>query len=129
MDPAIQPNPLMVTPFVSLLAAIALAPLCFANWWGRHFPKVIAALMAVTLLYYVAGLHAHERVLRTAQEYVSFICLVGSLFVVSGGIHIQVKGEATPAVNVLFLLIGALVANVLGHHRRLDAPASGPGSA
>jgi len=43
MVSAIQPNPLMVTPFVALLAAIALAPLCFAQWWARHFLKVIAA--------------------------------------------------------------------------------------
>jgi len=33
--------------------------------------------------------------------------LIGSLFVVSGGIHIRVKGEATPLANVTFLLLGA----------------------
>ncbi len=114
MGAAIQPHPLMVAPFVALLGAIALAPLFFAQWWARHFLKVIAALMAVTIVYYLAGLHAQERVLHTAAEYVSFICLIGSLFVVSGGIHINIKGEATPGVNVLFLLIGALVANLLG---------------
>ena len=110
----IQPNVWMVAPFVALLAAIALAPLFFADWWGRHFGKVTLVLAAITLGYYLAGLHAQERVLRTAEEYLSFICLVGSLFVVSGGIHINVKGEATPLVNVVFLLVGALVANVLG---------------
>ena len=52
--------------------------------------------------------------LHTAHEYISFIVLVGSLFVVSGGIHIGVKGEATPFANVIFLLAGAIVANVLG---------------
>jgi Na+/H+ antiporter NhaD/arsenite permease-like protein len=40
--------------------------------------------------------------------------MVGSLFIVSGGIHIGVKGEATPAVNCLFLLIGAVLANLIG---------------
>ena len=104
----------MVTPFVALLAAIALAPLCFAQWWARHCLKVVLALAGFTITYYLGGLHAHERVLHTAGEYVSFICLIGSLFVVSGGIHIQIKGEATPALNVLFLFIGALVANLLG---------------
>jgi len=34
----------------------------------------------------------------------------GSLFVVSGGIHINVKGDATPLGNVVFLFIGAVVA-------------------
>lgn len=51
---------------------------------------------------------------RTAHEYVSFIALVGSLFIVSGGIRITVKGEATPAANVLFLFLGAVAANFLG---------------
>jgi Na+/H+ antiporter NhaD/arsenite permease-like protein len=109
-----HPALLMVLPFAALLAAIALAPLFFASWWGRHFEKVTLALAAITLAYYLAGLHAHARVWHTATEYLSFICLVGSLFVISGGIHINVKGEATPAVNVLFLLIGALISNVLG---------------
>lgn len=104
----------MVLPFTGLLAALALAPLFFADWWGRHYGKVTFGLAAATLVCYLAGLHAYGRVLHTASEYVSFICLVGSLFVISGGIHINVKGEATPAVNVLFLLIGALTANVLG---------------
>jgi Na+/H+ antiporter NhaD/arsenite permease-like protein len=111
---AVTPNPWMILPFGVLLAAIALAPLAFAGWWHRHYPKVALALGAVTLAYYLFGLHAHARVWHTAHEYVSFIALIGSLFVVAGGIHITVKGEATPAVNVLFLLVGAVIANVLG---------------
>ncbi|HWI56228.1 MAG TPA: sodium:proton antiporter, partial [Bacillota bacterium] len=110
----IQPNPLMVLPFVALLVAIALAPLYFADWWSRHFAKVSFGLAGITLLYYIVGLHARKQVLHTGLDYVSFICLIGSLYIVSGGIHINVKGEATPAVNVVFLLIGALSANVLG---------------
>jgi Na+/H+ antiporter NhaD/arsenite permease-like protein len=110
----IQPNVGMVTPFVALLAAIALAPLFFSSWWSKHFLKVTLALAAIPLTYYLVGLRAHERVFHTATEYVSFICLIGSLFVISGGIHINVKGEATPGANVLFLIVGALVSNVLG---------------
>jgi Na+/H+ antiporter NhaD/arsenite permease-like protein len=110
----VQPSLLMAAPFVGLLAAIALAPLFFSNWWGRHFAKVSFGLAAVTLVYYLGVLHAGPRALRTGIEYVSFICLIGSLFVVSGGIHITVRGEATPAVNVVFLFVGALLANVLG---------------
>ena len=44
----------------------------------------------------------------------SFIALIGSLFVVAGGIVLKVKGEATPAENAVFLLIGAMVADVIG---------------
>ena len=103
-----------MVPFGVLLAAIALAPLCFADWWHKHYPKVAYALGAVTLAYYLIGLNAYVRVGHTAIEYASFIMLIGSLFVVSGGIHINVKGEATPLANVVFLFIGAVVANLFG---------------
>ena len=110
----INPNPWMILPFVALLALIALAPLFFAGFWGRHYPKVAGGLGAVTVGYYLLSLGASERVIHTGVEYLSFIALIGSLYVVAGGIHIRVKGEATPWGNVVFLAVGAVLANVLG---------------
>ena len=104
----------MIVPFGLLLMAVALAPLFFAEYWHKHYPKVAFILAAITLGYYLLVLRAPGPVLHVAHEYVSFISLIGSLFVVAGGIHISVKGEATPAANVVFLFIGAVVANVLG---------------
>ncbi|MGH7952973.1 MAG: sodium:proton antiporter [Limisphaerales bacterium] len=110
----IAPNPWMILPFVLLLATMAFAPLLAPNWWPRHYPKIAFGLGAVTLGYYLFGLRASERILHTAHDYVSFMTFVGATFVVAGGIHLTVKGEATPLANVIFLLIGALAANVLG---------------
>lgn len=108
------PSTWMVIPFGILLAAIAVGPLFFANWWGRHYPKVAVSLGTLVVAYYLFGLKAGTTVLHTAQEYFSFICLIGSLYVVSGGIVIRVQGEATPRANVAFLLIGAILANIVG---------------
>jgi Na+/H+ antiporter NhaD/arsenite permease-like protein len=110
----ISVNPLLMLPFGALLALLALAPLFFSDWWGRHYPKVTLGLALLVVAYYIVGLRAASHVAGVAHEYFSFIALVGSLFIVSGGIHINVKGEATPFSNVIFLLIGALTANVLG---------------
>ena len=107
-------SPFLLLPFVALLTLVALAPFFFADWWGKHYAKVACGLAALVVAYYCFGLHASATVLRTGHDYLSFIALIGSLFIVSGGIHIQVKGEATPHANVVFLLIGALAANVLG---------------
>ncbi len=107
-------NPAMMLPFLALLTAIALAPFFFADWWGRNYPKVVYALAGLVIVYYFWILREPARVWNTAHEYISFITLIGSLFVVSGGIHINVKGEATPLVNVLFLFFAALLANVFG---------------
>ncbi len=88
----------MMLPFAALLGLIALAPLCFSNWWLKHYAKVAIAFALITLTYYLGWLGApgRARTLETAEEYFGFICLIGSLFIVSGGIHITVKGESTP---------------------------------
>ena len=101
-------------PFALLLGAMATAPMFAPGWWLRHYAKVALGLGAVTAGYYFLILHDWPSLGAAAHEYVSFLALVGSLFVVSGGIHIGVKGEATPLKNAVFLLIGALAANVLG---------------
>jgi Na+/H+ antiporter NhaD/arsenite permease-like protein len=88
--------------------------LFFADWWGKHYSKLSFALAALVVILYAFDLNATPRVWHTAEEYFSFIALIGSLFVVSGGIHIGLKGEATPLANVVFLAVGALIANVLG---------------
>src|ERR1035441_329370 len=108
----VEPNPWIILPFGLLLGIIALAPTLFQDWWAKHYPEVAYSLGAITLGYYVFGLHAYQRTLHVGYEYFSFITLIGSLFVVSGGIHINVKGEATPHSNTLYLLLGALLANL-----------------
>jgi Na+/H+ antiporter NhaD/arsenite permease-like protein len=110
----VEPNPWMILPFGLLLISLAVGPLLCPKWWARHYPKVAGALAFIVLGYYFVGLHASERVWEVTRDYLSFIVVTGSLFVVSGGIHVNVKGEAPPLANTLFLLMGALLANVLG---------------
>jgi Na+/H+ antiporter NhaD/arsenite permease-like protein len=104
----------MILPFVLLLVAIAVVPLANPLWWSRHYPKVSAILALVTASWYFLAVGDGARILVAIHEYVGFIALIGSLFVVSGGIHVGVKGEATPAINCLFLLVGAGLANLIG---------------
>ena len=108
------PHPLSLLPFGLLLGAMALAPVLAHGWWLRHYAKVALGLGAITLVYYIFGLHAWAPLGHTLHEYVSFVTLVGGLYVVSGGIHLGVKGRGRPLLNVAFLLIGAVLANVLG---------------
>jgi Na+/H+ antiporter NhaD/arsenite permease-like protein len=105
---------LIMLPFALLLGAMALAPIIVPQWWLRHYAKVALGLGAVTTAYYLFVQRDVHALAEAGHEYVSFIALVGSLFVVSGGIHIGVKGEAKPLENVVFLLIGAVIANLLG---------------
>ncbi|OGW82123.1 MAG: sodium:proton antiporter [Omnitrophica bacterium RIFCSPHIGHO2_02_FULL_51_18] len=101
-------------PFAALLASIALFPLLNKHWWDKNYPWVSLGLGAVVVFHILFQLKNPEMLLGTAHEYFSFIALIGSLFIVAGGIHINVKGEATPPANCVFLLIGSLLSNFLG---------------
>lgn len=111
---AAPPHPLVALPFVVLLAAIAVMPFVSHHWWETHYPKVSVVLGSAVAVYYLFWLRDYERLLHTAQEYLGFMALVGSLYVVAGGIHIGVRGQTTPLVNCAVLVFGAVLANVVG---------------
>lgn len=108
------PHPLTILPFVAMLFSIALLPLCFSGFCERNYHRVAMILGAIPVLYYLLVLKQPMPMLHAAYEYVSFVALIGSLFVVAGGIHIRVHGEAKPWVNCVFLGVGAVIANVIG---------------
>lgn len=103
-----------VTPFVLLLASIAFVPFINRHWWEHNYPKVSYALGALVVIFYVTVVDNTPRLLLTFHEYVSFISLIGSLFVVSGGIHLRIRGKAAPYENVALLGFGAVISNFLG---------------
>jgi Na+/H+ antiporter NhaD/arsenite permease-like protein len=109
-----EPNPLSMIPFGALLLTIALAPVLAREFWHRHSAKICAGFAAITVAYYIFALHSGRRVFHAGSEYASFIVVVGGFFVVAAGIHLQVRGQATPALNTLFLFVGALLGNLLG---------------
>jgi Na+/H+ antiporter NhaD/arsenite permease-like protein len=103
----------MVMPFVLLLAAIAIVPFINREWWDRYYPHVSIGLGFAVFAYYSLALDV-RRMLETSMDYVSFIMLIGSLFVASGGIFLHTERHATPVLNTLLLVIGAFVSNLLG---------------
>lgn len=107
-------HPSLIAPFLLLLLAIAFMPFINVTWWEKHYPKVALVLGLVPIAYYFLILKNGPRMINTAIEYFSFIALIGSLFVVSGGIHIRIKGRSTPLANVVILAIGAVISNLLG---------------
>lgn len=110
----VLPNPLMVIPFAALLLMIATGPLFYHHFWEKHYPKIAILLGLITAAYYYFALHDTHSLVHTLAEYLSFIALLSSLFVASGGILIKVDKKSTPAFNVLFLLFGAVISNIIG---------------
>ncbi|MEJ2616536.1 MAG: sodium:proton antiporter, partial [Ignavibacteriaceae bacterium] len=108
------PQTFMVVPFIILLLMIATGPLFYKHFWEHHYPKVSVVLGAVVVLYYIFYLHNYHSLTHTLAEYISFIALLSSLFVASGGILIRVDRKSTPVANVIFLLVGAVISNIIG---------------
>lgn len=104
-----------VVPFIAWLLTIALAPLLFAHFWEKNSNKALLSLafLSPVLVYLLMNGYQHE-ILHTGEEYFSFIVLLGSLFVVSGGILVEGDIEGTPRNNLLLFLIGGILSNFIG---------------
>ena len=110
--------PWLIAPFgllLLLIAAMPLTPHRIKQVWEKYYPHIALGLGLFIAVWYVVKMpHGTAVVRHTVLEYISFIALIGSLFVVAGGIHLKVKGSATPWENLRLLAIGAVVANLVG---------------
>lgn len=98
-----------------LIAAMPLTPPALKHLWEKYYAHVAIGLgLAVALWFGLRVPHGWITVGHTALEYVSFISLIGALFVVAGGVVLRVKGEATPGENAAFLAIAAVITDVVG---------------
>jgi Na+/H+ antiporter NhaD/arsenite permease-like protein len=103
-------------PFVAMLLSIALGPLFFSHWWDKNRNKLIVSLVlgAPVAILLLANQMGHELFHQILFDYVPFIILLGSLFIITGGILLEGDIQAKPAVNTLFLAIGGVLASVMG---------------
>jgi len=105
-------------PFAGLLLSIAVLPLLAPRFWHHHFGKVSAAWALAFIVPFAvafgpraaAGGFVHALV----AEYIPFIVLLTTLFVVAGGIFIRGNLHGSPGLNVGLLVIGAVLASLMG---------------
>lgn len=108
------PSPWMVIPFIVLLVMIATGPVFFEHFWHHNYKYIAPGLGLITLVYYLFFLGDAGHPAHALAEYVSFIALLGPLYVASGGVLIQIDKEGKPLTNLALLLIGSVAANVIG---------------
>ena len=121
----VVPDYYAVAPFILLLGAIAILPVIpqTTRWWESNVNRFTTAvsLAILTLAYYMfvlseGGFSKVVHVLEHSilHEYIPFITLLFSLYTISGGIQIQGDLTAKPGTNVMFLLVGGLLASFIG---------------
>ncbi len=124
------PSLIWITPFAVLLLCIAILPLLHKteHWWEQNSSKlmVAVALGLITVGYYYFrdfGFHGAAPGVETVKvvlshailaDYIPFIVLLFSLYVISGGISLSGDLPAHPATNTAFIGIGALLASFIG---------------
>jgi Na+/H+ antiporter NhaD/arsenite permease-like protein len=105
-------------PFAGVLLSIALVPLVAPGVWHHHYGKIaggwaLAFLLPFALAFGPAAATAGF-VHALVAEYIPFIVLVGSLYVVAGGIYLRGNLHGSPGLNTGLLAIGAVLASVMG---------------
>jgi len=111
-----------ILPFVGILGAIAVLPLLRAtrHWWESNLNRFFVAMLCsgATIVYMVmtTGTDSIGPMLDHSimKDFIPFIVLLFSLYVISGGIHLSGDLAASPKVNTSFLAIGALLASFIG---------------
>ena len=107
-----------VLPFVILLLCIAILPLVAGHWWERNRNKaIVSGVLALIVAVYLFATHPQEgphELFEKLKEFTSFIILLGSLYIISGGIYVKGSLNGTPLANTALLAIGAVLASVIG---------------
>jgi len=107
-----------ILPFVGMLLSIAVFPLLAAHFWEHHFGKIAtfwSALLVLPALAIFGIMPVVVQVLHTVwAEYLPFIILLFSLYVVAGGIRIAGNLVGKPSTNTGLLAFGTLIASVFG---------------
>ncbi|MFI5144782.1 MAG: sodium:proton antiporter [Ignavibacteria bacterium] len=104
---------LLSLPFIILLLSIALLPNLVPEWWEKNYYYISIILSLGIIVYYLID-ERFSSVLTSSEDFIMFISLLLSVFVITGGIVIDIKGLATPYRNVILLFIGILISNIVG---------------
>ena len=103
-------------PFGIMLLVIAVAPLVAERMWEKNLNKLFFVLaLSIPTAAYMAYIGLGEKVAEQIFfDYLPFIILLCTLFVVTGGIRIKYNMTATPLVNTIVLFVGFNIASFIG---------------
>src|SRR6266849_6570054 len=105
-------------PFIGLLLSIAVGPLLAPKFWYAHYGKIafVWSALAVTPLAALHGIPTALTAFAHAMlgEYLSFIVMLTTLYVVAGGILVTGSLRGTPLVNAAILAFGTVIASIVG---------------
>ncbi len=101
-------------PFLVMLVSMAALPFVARRWWERFYGVVAVGLAAVVALYYALAVGHCAELYKAAGAFISFLFIIGALYIIASGMLVRLHLRATPLNNVLLLAGGALLGNIIG---------------
>jgi Na+/H+ antiporter NhaD/arsenite permease-like protein len=104
-----------MVPFPALVLAIAVLPIVLPRMWERRsFQIFVVGLCAIPVIgLFLATGRTHD-LTEATTSYLSFVATLGALYITSGGVHLSGDIEAKPSTNVALLLVGSVLASLVG---------------
>ena len=109
---AMSPPLWSLLPFAGVVLCVGVLPSLAPTFWKKYQLLLLSAL-SMPILSMSAALNYHW-VVTAFVDYVSFVCLLGALYAIGGGLYVQGTPKANPVTNLGYMALGACLANFIG---------------
>lgn len=105
-------------PFIGIICSMSLIPLIAARFWNKNSGYVTLFWTLIYVLCLGCNFGVVPSMLSVADsvfsDYISFIIQISALYIISGGIFVNLARKSTPFFNSMFLFVCSLLAGWIG---------------
>jgi Na+/H+ antiporter NhaD/arsenite permease-like protein len=95
---------------------LAVMPLIASRFWKKHEWTVLLSIALISVVCTYVKLPNFKEVMyhSLVDDYLPFIIMVFTLYVLSNGIHVKIKASSSTLTNTIFLGVGNIFASLIG---------------
>lgn len=103
-------------PLIIILLSLALMPLIAPKFWHKNETKIFLVISAISIVSIYGILSKANHILKDAiiDDYLPFIIMLFTLYLLSHGIHIKLKSGSNTKANIIFLGCCSLFSSIIG---------------
>lgn len=103
-------------PLILVLLSLAFMPLIAPNFWHRFDNKILGGIAVISVLTTFKFIEKANDIMEHTliEDYVPFIIMLFSLYVLSNGINVKIKAIPNTLNNIIFLGLCSIFSSVIG---------------
>ncbi|MDR0753321.1 MAG: sodium:proton antiporter, partial [Holosporaceae bacterium] len=105
-------------PFLGIIFSMSFLPLLYPMFWNRYasyVPLFWAVFYALSVFYFLGASSVIPAIVEPlVADYVPFIVLIATLYIISGGIFVSFSRGSGPFFNTAYLFVGSIIAGWIG---------------